>query len=455
MACMFEFATNTTPSESPFVTCCSFLRVAKRSKAKRGGTEKAPGSNADHKRLHRALRTLDLVDSRLEDFDWADQVRRYVGDDIVDEWLDLDSGTHDDVYDYTYSSFERAMHFSVGWRSWPLTLECEWMLPRLRDAVARSGHEEPVLVEIGAGAGAAAALLSAALKVPVIAIDSHPKTLGLAEQFASRTGGTVESRVADIADLATVLDGRVPAAVFGLGIYRHLQPHNHAAPSLSDWAQMQRILSTFEVAPQVAKFIEALGGADLLLAEMSCPDYLAEVAAGLAKFGYEIPLGGIKKIEGATPNGPTVAFGIHFTTVDLPKRDPNLLIEMCGPNPQPFAYAETDADDTMAAEALRLSLEPTELIEAGECVYKNGSGRLRREVFAWGDDLIGHYTSSSQRNFRHLKFYPKDDLEAVLKQIHEQEAANEEAGVVSLRPCRLPASMWGGPLDTAAQSSPA
>ena len=71
----------------------------------------------------------------------------------------------------------------------------------------------------GAGAGAAAAVISAALKVPVIAVDSHPKTLGHAEQFASRTGGTVESRVAVIADLADALDdAAAPAAVFRTGI---------------------------------------------------------------------------------------------------------------------------------------------------------------------------------------------------------------------------------------------
>jgi hypothetical protein len=98
------------------------------------------------------------VDSRLDDFAWADQVRKYLGDETVDEYLDLESTTHDDVYDFTYSSFERAMHFSVGWRSWPLTAECERMLPRLREAVVRSGHSEPFLVEIGAGAGAAAAI---------------------------------------------------------------------------------------------------------------------------------------------------------------------------------------------------------------------------------------------------------------------------------------------------------
>lgn len=67
------------------------------------------------------------------------------------------------------------------------------MMPRLRDAIERCGHDEPFLLEIGAGPGAAAAILSAALDVRVVTVDAHPKSLGLPEQFAELTGGRVES----------------------------------------------------------------------------------------------------------------------------------------------------------------------------------------------------------------------------------------------------------------------
>jgi hypothetical protein len=288
------------------------------------------------------------------------------------------------------------------------------MLPRLRDAIARGDHPDPFLVEVGAGAGATAAILSAALQVPVIAVDAHPKALGLAEQFAGRTGGAVESRVAEIADLAGVLGGRVPAAVFGMGIYRHLQPHEHGEEeSFSDWANTQQILATHQVDSHVDSFITALNGADLLLAEMMCTDYLAEMASGLFHHDYEIPRGGMRRIDGATPEGPTTAFGMHFSTADLFDRDPNLLIEMFSPLPRPQGRFESDPDNGLAAEALRLSLEPTEFIEAAELDYTDGSGRLRYEVFAWGEQLIGRYTSTS-RGFRSLKFVPPNDLAAPL-----------------------------------------
>jgi hypothetical protein len=420
-----------------------FTPVGKKSRSKAGP---GAGSNADLKRFRRALRSLDLVDSRLDVVSWGQQVQRYVGDKTVNEWFDLDNSDYANVYDFTYSSFERATHFSVGWRSWPLAAECEWMLPRLRDAVARSGHAEPFLVEIGAGAGAAAATISAAIKVPVIAVDSHPKTLGLAEQFASRTGGTVESRVGDMPGLADVLGDAIPAAVFGMGIYRHLQPHDHSRGSFSHWVEMQHILATHQVGPEVASFTKALGGVDLILAEIMCSDYLAEMASGLFPFGYEIPKGGITRIDGATPEGPTVAHGIHFTTADLPERDPNLLIEMFSPLPRPHGYFEADLESDGAAEALRLSVEPTEFIEAAEVEYADGSGRLRREVFAWGDHLAGQYVSTT-RGFRNLKFFPQKDLRTVLERLHDDDAELRELGKACVYPCRLPAPAWEGPLD--------
>ena len=61
---------------------------------------------------------------------------------------------------------------------------------------------------------------------------------------------------------------------------------------------MQKILANHRVDRQVARFIKALEGADLVLAEITCPDYLAETAAGVFPFGYDIPQGGITRIDG-------------------------------------------------------------------------------------------------------------------------------------------------------------
>jgi len=403
-------------------------------------------SDLDSARLAQALASLGLVDSTIDGDEWMRRVAKLVGDDIADEWYNLDADDIEHAYEFSYSSFEKAKHFSVGWRSGPLAAECAWMLPRLRDAITRSGHDEPFLVEIGAGPGAPAAVLSAALQVPVIAVDAHPLTAGLPEQFAQCTGGTVTSHVADITDLAAVLAGRRPAAVFGLGIYRYLQPHHHRGDSFSDWFEMKRILATHTVDPHVTSFIAALGDADLVLSESTCTDYLAEMAAGLFPAGYRIPAGGTTRITSATPTGPTAVHGIHFTTADLPARNPNLLLEMYSPLPRPYADFASDPDNDPAAEALRISLEPTEFIEAAEIDYRDGSGRMRREVFGWGKHLVGQYVATNQ-GYRNLKFFPRGELEAVLDALHVDEAHLDEAGIATIGDCTLPGPQWGGPAD--------
>jgi hypothetical protein len=243
------------------------------------------------------------------------------------------------------------------------------------------------------------------------------------------------------------LDGASPAAVFGLTVYRHFQPHQHGGNSFSYWFEMQRLLASHEVDPHVDSFIAAMGGADLVLSEVMCTDFLAEMAAGLFKFGYEIPQGGMKRITGSTPAEPTVVYGIHFTKTVAPKRNPNLLIEMCSPLPRPYADFASDPDNDPEAEALRLSLEPTEFIDAAQVDFQDGSGCMRHEVFGWGKHLIGQYVATTG-GYRNLKFFPRSDLESVLEGLRNDEAELEEAGAATVYPCRLPASQWGGPLDT-------
>lgn len=406
-----------------------------------------PEANADLKRCRRAFRTLDLVDSRLDLSSWCSQVAKYVGEQTVTDWLEWEHGGEiDRMYDFTYDSLEKAMHFSVGYRSWPLATECEWMLPRLRAAISRSNESEPFLVEIGAGPGAAAAILGAALNVPVMTIDSHPRSLGLAEQFAARTGATVKSTVGDIADITTIVGDRVPAAVFGMGIYRHLQQHNHTRESFSDWTYMQQILLAHRIEPHVDAFLDSLRGADLLVAEEMCPDYLAEMASGLFRHGYDIPKGGIKRIDGATPDGPIPVLGVHFTTAEKPVRDPNLLIEMFSPLAHPQASYNSSGRSGAEAEALRWSLEPTELIRATEITYTDGSGHMRHEVFRWDDRLVGQYKSTT-RGFRHLQFFPLSALETVIANLHVDEEKFAMLGRATVKPCQFAAPNWGGPLD--------
>ena len=348
-------------------------------------------------------------------------------------------------YDFAYQSFEHALHFSVGWRSDPLRLECEWMIPRLRDALARSNSSYPFLVEVGAGPGAASALIAAALNVPVIAIDAHPSSAGLAEQFAERTGGTVESRVGDMKDLEHLLRGNRPAAVFGLGIYKHFQPPQQVGDSFSYWADMRKAAAKYRAEANVEAFIAALHGCDLLLSETASVVHMAEIAAGLAAHGYVIPRGGLAEIEAVTPNNTQTARQMHFTTAELPERDPNMLIEMYRPLPTPRPSLEITGDD-VRAEAMRLSLEPTEFVDATEWTYSDGSGVHRHEVFL-KDGVAGHYEATT-RGFRHIRLVGSGSVSQLVDEISGRATAMMGGGQLSTREINTPAHMWGTAFDS-------
>lgn len=406
---------------------------------RRAVTGEAAATGGDIKRFRKALRSLYLTDSRLDFGSWSDRVARLVGEHRVEEF-DALPGDYESNYNFTYQSFEHALHFSVGWRSDPLRLECEWMIPRLRDALARSDSSDPLLVEVGAGPGAASALISAALNVPVIAIDAHPASEGLAEQFAERTGGVVESRVGDMKNLEQQLRGGRPAAVFGMGIYKHFQPSQQVSDSFSYWADMKKAAAKYQAEAGVEAFIAALNGCDLLLSETASVVHIAEIAAGLATHGYDIPAGGLAEIEAVTPHGPQQAHTMHFTTAQLPARDSNLLIEMYRPLPTPRPLLEITGDD-VRAEAMRLSLEPTEFVGATEWSYSDDSGVHRHEVFL-KDDVAGHYQATT-RGYRHIRFVGSGDVSGLVDEVRERASAMMAGGLLTAREINRPAHMWG------------
>lgn len=415
--------------------------MAKRGKAARHtGADHTSARTADSRRLERALRSLDLVDSRLDLDAWADQVSTHLDRDVVDAYLNRSNEGIEAAYDFTYSSFERAMHFSVGWRSWPLRTELEWMLPRLRQAIDNhtAAGEQPFLVELGSGPGAAAAILSAALKVPVVAVDARPETADLARQFAQRTGGSVEPHVATAAALPEVLGGRKPAAVVAMSTFRYLMPHKHRGGYFSDWAHMKEILAKAMVPADIGRILDAVDGADVLLSEVGCSDFAAEVAAVMLAHGYEIPAGGITRIPTSLPNETTSTVLMAFSGSDTQAAESNLLVAMY--SPLPVARVGLSIEDDEAAEAMRWSLEPTELIGASEIAYSDGSGRLRTELFMQ-DDLLGHYVAATT-GFRRLKLYPVSALKDLIDAVIADEKTLVDAGQATCIVIDEPATRW-------------
>ena len=406
-------------------------------KASRRKADKARGTDStkDRKRISQAIRRLDLIDSRMTAELWYSQAVAKIGEDDVRFWDNFQHDDFNDLYDFTYATLDRALTLSVSPRSWPLEVECAWMLPRLREAMVRSDGDTPVIVEIGAGPGVAAAILSAALATPIICVDTHPLTAGLPEQLAERTGGSVTSHVADAAEIGLILDGRVPAAVFGMSVFRHFQTHKHE-PVFSFVRHMDAILARGHASEAALEFYEAIEGADLILSEKACPDYVAEVAAGAQRFGYQVPVGGLTQLAAETRWGPSETTGMHFTR-NAEATGAHLLVENFSPLPQPRAGMEIDSAQ---AEALRWSLgTQVESLEVFEVNFTNEPRIMKRERFRYGD-LFGQY-SSTNTGGRKIAFSSDEEWAEVSRFILEEEKASIAAGEVTMSP--LPST----PLD--------
>jgi hypothetical protein len=120
----------------------------------------------------------------------------------------------------------------------------------------------------------------------------------------------VEPHVATAAALPEVLGGRKPAALVAMSTFRYLMPHNHRGGYFSEWAHMKEILAKAKVSADIGCILDAVDGADVLLSEVGCSDFAAEVAAVMLAHGYHIPAGGITRI-------PTAGLGHNFETPTL------------------------------------------------------------------------------------------------------------------------------------------
>ena len=386
--------------------------MAKRKKPDPSSSEDA----ALNKKISRAIRRLGLIDSRCEEGAFYSRAADVLGEDDITEWLEAEAtGSLERIYDFQYSSPARALITSVSWRSWPLEVEMRWILPRLLSALKRSRSPEPYLVEIGAGPGAAAAVASAVLGVPVIATDVHPQALGLPEHLSSLTNGDVRSVVSEALEVSNVFLDHPPVAVFGLGIFRYVIPHKHKKGSFSYLHSAQTY--TQEVPdPKAVSFFESIAPAELLLAEQICEDYLGEIARDGNTAGYGFADSGIERLTHRIPGEESACVCLHLTSDHSRQSDTPAMIQLAGPLPS-IAPGLNVHDVT--AEATRERLEIDELHDVVEFSWPDGSV-LRREFFSTGQ-LYGLYRSSNL-GYRSLQIVSAGEVDTLRRDITDEDS---------------------------------
>lgn len=391
----------------------------------------------DNNSISRIVGRLGVPDSRLSYADFCKRAAAILGRDDVEKWMALERVLDERWQNFEYSTFERAIVYRVGWRSWGLEVECAWMLPRLREALERHSSESQFLVEIGAGAGAGAAVLSAALGVPVIAVDPDPRTAGMPERAAELTGGEVTSHVAGADDLAAVLTGRRPAAVFGMGVFRHIQPHHHRDGIFSFSNSIARYIEQETAARQTVKFFQTIAPSDLLLSEQACPDYVGEISAAAYPTGYEIVAGGLTQLEVAVPGEKATVTAMHFAEGHPRPAKHSLLVENYSPLP---ALSPGLVVEDVSAEAIRLSVKDAQSLFMTETTWLDGSGTMRREGFRAGH-VYGLY-EATDRGFRRIKCVAERDWGTLISMARDNEKFMVDTGTVEVHKLAIPVSDW-------------
>jgi hypothetical protein len=370
-------------------------------------------ADRDLRDIRRCIRRIGLVESRQSMEGWYAQVSSILPEKSMREFDQHQKNLRDN-YELLYRDFDHSRLLHVSWRSQALEVEIAWMLPRLRKALARVEAEQRFLVELGAGHGAAAAVISKILKVPVIAVDPEPTALGLPEQFASKTGGEVTSVTGCATNLNEILTGAIPAAIFGMGVFRYFQEHVHDKNSFSYMKSMDRMLARRTPEASSLDFFESNKPAELIFSESGCPDYLAEVLLGAHIAGYGLAEEGADIEMGAVAGGQmmeVMLFHLVASQELMSTRHP--FIELYEPLPVLNAGLVVEG---VSAEAIRSANSATiKTIETIENRYDDGT--LRREVFTNGNDLARLYDTSTT-GYRAIRISPISELQKLREQIH-------------------------------------
>lgn len=137
--------------------------------------------------------------------------------------------------------------------------------------------------------GTIAAVLGAALRVPVLAVDPLAGSAECARRFAELTSAEVEAHEASVSDLPDLLAGRIPTAIYGIGVLRYLQKHSHQdRATFSLVTALDAARRSASPTPPLQAVLEAARGADILALEVTCPDWLTELDAAARPMGYHI-----------------------------------------------------------------------------------------------------------------------------------------------------------------------
>ena len=269
---------------------------------------------------------------------WNLRVKTELPADLVEQWnTERNAGQGPAFYDQSHRDIPTSMLLSAGLRSDVTRQELLWLLPRLRRDLA--GRDAPLVVEVGCGSGVAAAIVSLALGVRVVAVDMSARAVEVAAQVGARTGADIDARVGSASSLADVLGGARADAVFLFSTMRYVQRHAHESgpPVFSFVCQFEHQIASAEPSDDLGALVAALAPeGTLYYSDPSiCPDRLPEVEGCLAALGRHLTLSDRRLVTGVV-TGTSETHEVVTSRPGTPAPAPADFLTLLAGQPQPL-----------------------------------------------------------------------------------------------------------------------
>ena len=358
-----------------------------------------------------------------------------LGDGEPAEFLHLHEHQNDQLSAWCAKNDERTRLLWGGWYARAIAAQCAWLGEYLGPIVASA--EDPVLVEVGSGLGFNSAVLSAALGVPIVAVDPTPGSAASAARLAERTQGDVHPHELDVSSLPELLGDMRPTVAFCAGVLRHIQPHEHNSNGAYSYvSQTAAAEATTRPTRAMEQLLTGLQGADVIgLEKVTCLDWLGELGGAARSAGYRLQLPHRGPLSTPVLADPEEMVPVRLSQDLEPSDAFEWLASAADVSPRPIEGGHSTFSG-IEAELLRLSASSLETVKVRQ--FELGDVALRIELAR--DDRSAVVYEASTQGYRALEVWPVSEFSAA-HQIWEDKP--EYLGVdVPGRDMAIPAADW-------------
>ena len=192
--------------------------------------------------------------------------------------------------------FGAATSLGLGWRRFEFEAVVPWLMAQVKDGQVAP---ESVILDVGAGTGFTAALMSVAAQRRAIATEVVPSALRVITELAHELSADVQAVLCGVGDISRLTAGGVVDTIVLQRVLPYLDvPHNHHPSHFWVEAVNAQYWSPEYRGTVVEEFLRGSRGArQILIVDWMCPETWAALIALAAESGFELDLKRSQSIE--------------------------------------------------------------------------------------------------------------------------------------------------------------